>query len=60
MGFNSAEIDILNTEHEGCFQPVSFGVRDPSKIADNHDVLTYLEQDAFNRALNILLGGSTS
>lgn len=55
MGFDPAEINILNSEHKGCFESISFGKRDPSKISDNHDVLTYLKHDAFNKALDAML-----
>lgn len=55
QGFNPAEVNILNTEHPGCVQYVSFGVRDPAKIADNHDVRTYLKQQCFRDALAVML-----
>lgn len=55
QGFNPAEIKILNDEHKGCVEYVSFGQRDPAKIAANHDVLTYLKQKPFNDALAALL-----
>lgn len=55
QGFNPAEISILNSEHEGCIEFISFGVRDPAKIAENHDVLTYLKQQSFNNALAAML-----
>lgn len=55
QGFNPAEINILNTEHKGCVEYISFGKRDPSKIGENHDILTYLKQQAFKDALNAML-----
>jgi hypothetical protein len=55
QGFNPAEIQLLNSEHPGCVEFLSFGKRDPRKIAENHDVLTYLGHDSFARALRPLL-----
>lgn len=55
QGLNPAEVKILNDEHKGCVEYVSFGERNPAKIADNHDVLTYLKQKPFNDALSMLL-----
>lgn len=55
QGFNPAEINILNSENNGCIEFISFGERLPSKIVDNHDALTYLKQDSFNKALNGML-----
>ena len=55
QGFNPAEIALLNGEHPGCVAFVSFGAREPAKIVANHDVLTYLKQDAFNETLRALL-----
>lgn len=55
QGFNPAEAAVLDREHEGCVQTVSFGKRLPSQIADNHDVLTYLGHPAFIEALDELL-----
>ena len=55
QGFNPAEINILNREHTGCVQFITFGKRDPAKIADNHDVLTYLKQPEFVEALDGML-----
>jgi len=55
QGFNPAEVKILNDEHKGCVEYVSFGERAPAKIGDNHDILTYLKQEAFNNALSALL-----
>lgn len=57
QGFDPAEINILNSEHEGCVEFVSFGKREPSKIADNHEILTYLKQQPFNDALAQMLSG---
>lgn len=51
QSFNPAEAKLLTTEHKGCLEVVSFGQRDPAKIAANHDVLTYLKQQAFKDAL---------
>jgi len=55
MGFNPAEVQIMNSEHNGCFESVSFGAPVLLKIVSNHDILTYLKQDAFNKALAALL-----
>lgn len=55
QGFNPAEIAILNGEHEGCVEFVSFGERTPAKIGANHDVLAYLRQNSFNEALRAML-----
>lgn len=55
QGFNPAETNILNVEHKGCVQFISFGKRDPAKVSSNHDVLTYLKQPVFTTALAGLL-----
>lgn len=55
QGFNPAECHVLKTEHPGSVKWVSFGSADPRKIPQNHDVLTYLEQDSFNKAFAALL-----
>jgi predicted esterase len=55
QGFNPSEISVMNRENEGCVQYISFGKRDPSKVVDNHDVIAYLKQPAFNEALSALL-----
>jgi hypothetical protein len=55
QGFNPKEINILNSEHEGCVEFITFGERNPAKIGDNHDVLTYLKQQSFNNALSAML-----
>ena len=55
QGLNPAEIGILNAEHEGCVEFISFGERKPAKIGANHDVLTYLKQNSFNEALQAML-----
>lgn len=55
MGFNPAEIEIMNSENAGCFEPVTFGAPTPLEVLNNHDVLTYLKQDAFGKALAALL-----
>lgn len=59
QGFDPAEVNILNNEHAGCVEFVSFGKRDPSKIVDNHDILTYLKQTPFNNALAAMLKGKS-
>jgi hypothetical protein len=55
QGFNPAEIAILNAEHAGCVEFISFGDRNPAHIANNHDVLTYLKQKVFSDALTTML-----
>lgn len=55
QGFSPAEIAALDAEHSGCVQFVSFGTRDPAKVVENHDVLTYLDLPAFTQALGALL-----
>lgn len=56
QAFTPAEIKVLNTEHPGCIEFISFGTRDPGKIAENHDILTYLKQPQFSSALSAMLG----
>lgn len=55
QGFNPTEIAALNGEHAGCVEFISFGDRNPEKICENHDVLTYLADPAFNNALRQML-----
>jgi hypothetical protein len=55
QGFNPSEISMLNSEHEGCVEFISFGERNPAKIGGNHDALTYLKQKSFNEALRAML-----
>lgn len=55
QGFSPSEIFLLNQVNPDSYKTVEFGSPDPSKIADNHDALTYLKQDAFNEALGALL-----
>ena len=55
QGFDPAETTLLNNEHADCVQWISFGQRDPAMIAANHEVLTYLKQDEFTKALKAML-----
>jgi len=55
QSFDPAESFVLNAEHKGSLQWVSFGAPDPRKVAENHDALTYLKQKPFNDALSELL-----
>jgi len=55
QGFSSEEIQLLNTTHPGSFQAVTFGTRALTAIASNHDVMTYLDQQAFIDSLKTLL-----
>jgi len=55
QGLNPAEINVMNSEHTGSVEFISFGKRDPSKVIENHDVLAYLKHPSFNRALAGLL-----
>lgn len=57
QGFDPAESKLLNREHAGAVQVISFGTRDPRKVVDNHDVLTYLKQPAFINSLVPMLKG---
>jgi hypothetical protein len=55
QALNPAETHVLQKEHAGSVQWVSFGEPDPREIPKNHDVLTYLQQKPFNDALAALL-----
>ncbi|MDD2898785.1 MAG: hypothetical protein PHI31_08730 [Desulfuromonadaceae bacterium] len=60
QGFNPAEIGILNTEHPGAVEFISFGEKNPAKIVENHDALNYLRHPAFNTALKAMLSGGAA
>jgi hypothetical protein len=55
QGFNPAEIALVNSQNQQCIEFVSFGEAKPSEITANHDVLKYLNQQAFITALDKLL-----
>lgn len=57
QGFDPAETKLLNDAHSGAVQVITFGKRDPRKVVDNHDVLTYLKQPAFINSLSFMLKG---
>lgn len=55
QGFNAEERAILNTEHPGSVDVISFGEPTPYHVVANHDALTYLQHPAFIKALEGLL-----
>lgn len=57
MGFSAAEQALLNGEHPGAVQNVTFGEPDPRQVLANHDVFAYFRQPAFATALTALLQG---
>ncbi len=57
QGFDATERALLNTEHEGAVQVITFGESDPRKVVENHDAITYLKQQAFVDALTPMLEG---
>ena len=57
QGFNEDETKVLNDQHPGAVQVVSFGEPDPRQVLANHDVFAYFQQPAFATALTTLLQG---
>ncbi len=55
QGFSDSEIQSLQDGHAGCYHKIAFGKPEISSIADNHDVLAYLQHPEFKAVFSALI-----